>query len=156
YDPGGGMRLHALAEALFPAAVAHLAVVFPSDRSKLLAPLPTLVWILAVGLAIAYQMLLSLPGPYSVVHGACETLIGIAGLGPITRLVIAFVAPGPHHRLVGAAFWAAAAGLGMPVLVLTLSGSTGGALPVNVVSATAFIFPLVLGAGLIRSVLSRS
>jgi len=130
--------------------------VLPSDRSTRLAPLPMLAWSLALGLAITYQMLLSLPGPYSVVHGACEMLIGVAGFGLVTRLVVAFVTPEPHDRLVGVALWAAAAGLGMPALVLTLSGSTGGALPVNVMSATAFVFPLVFGAGLIRSVLARS
>ena len=41
-------------------------------------------------------------------------------------------------------------GIGVPAVIMVLSGLSGGALPVNFVTVTAFLFPLCIGYGLLR------
>ena len=41
-------------------------------------------------------------------------------------------------------------GLGVPAVIMIISGVSGGALPVNVMTVTAFLFPLCIGYGLLR------
>lgn len=152
YDAGGTLRVHALAEALFPAALAQLALDYPG-RLRVASRAPVaVVWFVALALAVPYQLLLDEPGAYSVLHAACETYLGIAGLGLATRLLCELAAePNARDPLLRGAAAGAVLGLGVPAIVVALSGVTGGALPVNVAVATAFLFPLCLGWGMLRA-----
>jgi hypothetical protein len=48
-------------------------------------------------------------------------------------------------------------GLGMPAVIMVLSGVSGGRLPVNLCTVTAFMFPLCIGWGVVHERLaSRS
>jgi hypothetical protein len=152
YDAGGTLRVHALAEALFPAAIAQLALEFPGRFRLAPRPWVAVAWFLSVAIALPYQMLLHEPGAYSVLHGAAETYLGLAGLGLAIRLLCELAAE-PHARnpLLRGAAAGAVLGLGVPAVVVALSGVTGGGLPVNVAVATAFLVPVCLGWGLVRA-----
>lgn len=151
YGPESALRVHALAEAFFPATLIYLAVVFPSDRGWLTKPLTALGWWLSLALAVPYQFLIDQPGAYSILHEACEAYLGIAGVGLIVTLIIERARAGDAASgLVRAALAGALLGLGVPAVVMTISGFTGGALPVNIASATAFLFPACFAFGLLR------
>jgi hypothetical protein len=152
YGSDGPIRVHALSEAFFPAAVAYLALVFPRTRDRLVLPLGAAAWWLSLALAVPYQLLLGQPGAYSVLHAACETYLAAVGLVLIVGLIVEHARAGAAaDPLLRAGTAGALLGLGVPAVVLLLSGVSGGALPVNVCAATAFLFPLCVGYGLIRT-----
>jgi len=152
YDGGASLRLHALAEALFPAAIAQLALRYPGPFHATRNPWLAVAWFASLAIALPYQLLLDEPGAYSTLHAAAETYLGLAGLGLAIRLLCELAAE-PHVRnpLLRGAAAGAVLGLGVPAVVVALSGVSGGALPVNVAVATAFLFPLCLGWGLVRA-----
>jgi hypothetical protein len=151
YDAGGTLRLHALAEALFPAAVAQLAIAYPGRWQVPARPWTAVVWLVSFALAVPYELLIDDPSAYSVLHGAAETYLGVAGLALAIRLVCELAAaPGERNPLLRAATAGAVLGLAVPAVVVALSGVTGGELPVNMVVATAFVFPICLGWGLLH------
>jgi hypothetical protein len=155
YDPGASIRLHALAEALFPAAIVQLAFALVRGRAALAGPVTATAWAVSFGLAIAYQFVVDQPGAYSVAHAACETYLGVAGIGLIAMWLTEYWEKRPVVRsLASAAVVGAVLGLGVPAIVMVLSGLSGGSLPVNVCAATAFLFPLCLGYGLILELMS--
>lgn len=151
YDPDAAIRIHVLAEAFFPAALVYLALVFPHERRALTTPAAAVAWWLSLALGVAYQLLLNQPGPYSAIHAACELYLGAAGIGLVVRLILARAqaaqTAGPALR---SALAGALLGLGVPAIVFTISGASGGSLPVNVCTTTAFLFPLSFGYGLVR------
>ncbi|MEW6268500.1 MAG: hypothetical protein AB1689_04290 [Thermodesulfobacteriota bacterium] len=157
YDAGATLRLHALAEALFPAALVQLSLTYPGPAQLATRPATPLAgwvgaaWFLSAALALAYQLLLYEPSAYSALHAASETYLGLAGLGLAVRLVCELAtAPSGCSPLLRGATAGAVLGLGLPAVVVGLSGLTGGVVPVNVVVTTAFLFPLCLGWGLLR------
>ncbi len=157
YEPGADLRIHVLAESFFPAALAHLAVVLAGAERRHVACVSALAAWISLALAIPYELLLSQPSAYSLVHGACETYMGMAGLAVGTTVIVARSraadTAGPFLR---AAVAGALIGIGVPAVVMVLSGVSGGALPVNVVTSTAFVFPLCMGYGLGREHASRA
>ena len=155
YDPDGRLRIHALAEAFFPAAVAYLGFVFPRERRTLIRPgLAVACW-LSAALAIPYQLLLDQPGAYSAMHAACEAYLGIASLALAVSLVVHYArADTGGQPLLGSATAGALLGIAVPAVVMTISGLSGGDLPVNICTATAFLFPLCFGYGLARQSLA--
>jgi hypothetical protein len=156
YQPGGDMRLHALAEAFLPAALVNLTCVFPRERRDIAMPAVATAWWISLALAVPYQLLLHQPAAYSILHATCETYMGVAGLGFGAALIIERArAPHAPTPLLRSAVAGAILGLGVPAVVMTISGLTGGGLPVNVCTATAFLFPLCLGYGLVRDRLAR-
>jgi len=151
------LRLHALAEAFLAPAFVYLALVFPRERGGLTWPVVAVAWWLALALAIPYQILLPQPEAYSALHGACEAYIGVAGVALIVRLVVEHARAGAAAPpLLRAATAGALLGLGVPAVVLLLSGLGGGLLPVNVITVTGFLFPLCFGYGVVREGLARS
>jgi hypothetical protein len=146
YDPGSDGRIHGLCEALFPATLLQLAAAFRRTASRLERTAVRLGWCVAFALAFVYQLVLDQPGAYSAVHAACEATMGFAGLVLIGVLLIderdPLMAEDPLRR---AATVGATLGLGVPGVVMLVSGLGGGAIPVNVAAATAFLFPLCLG-----------
>ncbi len=151
YGPESALRVHALAEAFFPATLVYLGVVFPCDRGWLTKPLAAIGWWLSLALAVPYQLLLDQPGAYSILHEACEAYLGLAGVGLLVVLIIerARAGEGATH-LLRAALAGALLGLGVPAVVMSVSGLSGGGLPVNVAAATAFLFPACFAYGLVR------
>ena len=81
-------RIHVLAEAFFPATLVYLALVFPRDRGALTTCVAAGAWSLSLALAIPYELLLAQPGAYSVLHAACETYLGVAGLALVGSLLL--------------------------------------------------------------------
>lgn len=151
YAPGADLRLHALAESFFPATLIYLALIFASAPERFVACMATLAGWISLAIAVPYQLLLFQPGPYSLIHGACETYLGVAGLGVGATLIVARArAAQSAGPLLRAAVAGAILGIGAPAVVMVLSGLSGGVLPVNVVTATAFMFPLCTAYGLWR------
>jgi hypothetical protein len=152
YDPGADGRIHSVCEALFPAALLQLAVAFRPVATHLERAAVRLGWCVALALAFVYQLVLEQPGAYSAVHAVCESAMGFAGLTLIGVLLIEerqpFLNADPLRR---AATVGATLGLGAPGVVMLVSGLSGGAVPVNVATATAFLFPLCLAWQLARS-----
>jgi hypothetical protein len=155
YDASGGLALHALAEALFPAALVHLAIALSHRDGPLASTLVLTAWWLSFALVIPYELLLEQPAGYSVFHAACETYIGIAGAAFVVSLLVERGARGDgRSQFEKTALAGALLGLGLPAVVMILSGLSGGSLPVNLVTATAFLFPLAIGWGVIREKLA--
>jgi hypothetical protein len=150
YGPTFHLRLHALAEAVFPAALAYLAFVFPHDRPAITKPGLAVACSLSAALSIPYQLLVTQPGAYSTMHAACETYLGIVGLLLTGNLIIRCTTAAPATVLLRMATVGALLGLGVPTVVILMSGLTGGKLPVNVLTTTAFLFPLCLVCALVR------
>jgi hypothetical protein len=149
-------HIHALAEAFLPATFVYLALVLPRERGALLPPILSMACALSVALAVPYQLLLGQPGAYSSMHAACETYMGVAGLAFTGSLIVQSVRVATDTDiLLRTGTIGALLGLGVPAVVVLISGVTGGSLPVNVLTVTAFFFPLCLGYGLVRDRLGR-
>ncbi len=151
YDPAGEMRVHAFAEAFFPATLVYVTLAFGRASAPFMVPVGAVGWWLSLALAIPYQFVLHEPGAYSLVHGVCEVYCGLAGLGLGATLIMerarAADRAGPLLR---AALAGALLGIGVPAVIMVLSGLERGGLPVNLVTMTAFTFPLCTGYGLVR------
>jgi hypothetical protein len=151
YAPGADLRLHALAESFFPATLVYLALVFARAPQRYVACVGMVAAWISLAIGLPYQLLLFQPGAYSLMHGACETYLGMAGLGVGATLIVARArAAETAGPLLRAAVAGAVLGIGVPAVVMVLSGLSGGVLPVNIVTATAFMFPLCTGYGLWR------
>ncbi len=151
YSSDADIRVHALAESFFPAALIYVALVFAREQGRYVTPLVAIGWWISLALAIPYQLLLGQPGAYSLVHGACETYLGLAGIGTgVTLIVERARAAENAGPLLRSAVAGSLLGLGVPAVIMVISGVSGGALPVNVMTATAFLFPLCIGFGLVR------
>jgi hypothetical protein len=151
YQPGADLRIHALAESFFPATLVYLALVYGRADKRWSVPIGATGWWLSLAIAIAYQLVLGQAGAYALVHNACEAYMGLAGLAVGATLIVerarAAEQAGPLLR---ASVAGSLLGIGVPAVIMTLSGLSGGALPVNIVTATAFLFPLCIAYGLVR------
>jgi hypothetical protein len=77
--------------------------------------------------------------------------IGVAGVAVMARLAIAAAEPASERTAaLPSALVGAVLGLGAPAVMFVVSGATGGRLPVNACTATAFMFPLCFAYGLVR------
>jgi hypothetical protein len=151
YGPDSPIRLHAFIEALFPATLVCLALAFPRPASQIAKPAAALAWTLSLALALPYQLMLQQPAAYSALHAACELYLGLAGVAVVTRLVVAAAAPGQARTpVLPSALIGAVLGLGTPAIIFLVSGVTGGRIPVNMCTATAFLFPLCFAHGIVR------
>ncbi len=144
YGPGLMFRLHVLAEAILPAAAAHLALTCPRDH---LARRPGLLLVgygVALVLAAIYELFLYDPSAYTVIHDLCQSLSIVPVLAFTVALGLAVGEPpaelgalAVRRLLVGAV-----AGIVLPAVVLAVSGVSGGLVPVNVTAWVGFVFPL--------------
>lgn len=151
YQPGADLRIHVVAEAFFPASLVYLALVVARVERRTMVAIAAIAGWLSVALAIVYQLVLAQSGAYTVVHNACETYLGVAGLAVGATLVFEWTRAGEKAGvLLRAAVLGAMLGIGVPAVIMVLSGLSGGALPVNLITATAFLFPLSIGYGLLR------
>jgi len=152
YGPSWFFRLHALAEALFPAGVFHLALVFPVDRLReMRRPMLVSVYVPFVFRAILSQVVLYWPSAYTIAHLVAVVghgLCCVAIVGAVLRARLTTDSPRLRRQIgfVGAGAMVAFAG---PVLLNCTSGFLAGFVPVNATALTAFIFPLSLGYAMI-------
>jgi hypothetical protein len=151
YEAGADLRIHVLAESSFPATLLYLAATLARIERRCVACVGMLGAWISLAVAVPYEIVLFRPGAYSVMHGACETYLGLAGLAVGATLI---VDRARHAETAGAlrraALTGAILGIGVPAVIMVLSGLSGGAVPVNLVTATAFLFPLCTAYGLWR------
>jgi hypothetical protein len=151
YASNSDLRLHVMGEAFLPATLIYLAAACTRRHEWLAAPVVAVaVWI-SGALALAYQMVLNQPDAYSLVHATGETYIGVAGLACGVMLLVAHRGAAPEAGpLLSSTLVGVLLGLGMPAVIMVMSGLGGGRLPVNLCTATAFMLPLCMGVGIVR------
>jgi len=148
----GILRVHMLAEALFPAALVHLAFVFPARRgSAWRGRAIAAAWMVSAVLGVASQVVLfDLPRSLRL-GNLCYQYIGAVSLVFVARMVAAYRRGSALERnKIRVVILAAIPGVAFPALLVALSGLTGGALPVNAAAFTMFLFPLGLGYATLR------
>ena len=153
YFPHWFFRLHVSAEALFPAGLFHLALVFPVNRLPLgrsfLMGLPYLV---SLGLGLTYHLVLYDAAGYSLLHSLCMLYAGTAGLTFLGKIIWDYTttdSPLTVQRL-RVILLAFLTGYAFPALVMLSAGLTGGAVPVNYAAFTGPVFPLGLGYAIVK------
>jgi signal transduction histidine kinase len=153
YSPHWFFRLHVSAEALFPAGLLHLALVFPVNRlprgRSFLIGLPYLV---SLGLGLAYHLWLYHADGYSLLHSLCMLYAGMAGLTFLGKIIWDYTttdSPLTLQRL-RVILLAFLTGYGFPAFVMLSAGLTGGAVPVNYAAFTGPVFPLGLGYAIVK------
>lgn len=153
YGPHHFYRLYVASEALLPAAVMHLALVFPREKLGRARP-----WVLGglyacFGvLAAVYEVAHFLPTAFTAVRNVCAGGAGIAAMGLLAALVydaVGMVVRGQDRTTI-VALSGAVAGLVLPAVLLAASGLSGGAIGVTAAAGTAFLLPLSLGFTLAR------
>lgn len=145
-------RLHMAAEAFFPAALVHLAFVFPARHpSRRAAVGIVLCWVLSVVLAAAHQAFLFDLARSLALGNLCYLYIGIVSLLFVARMVRAYRRGSALERnKIRVVILAAVPGVVFPALLVALSGLTSGTLPVNAAALTTFLFPLGLAYATVR------
>jgi signal transduction histidine kinase len=145
-------RIHMAAEAFFPAALAHLALVFPPVEGpprhrRAIA----LGWAGSAALAVASQLAL-LDLPRSLALGNLSYLyIGVVSLVFFARMAAVYRHGTVLERTkIRVVLLAALPGVVFPAVLVAISGATGGALPVNAAAFTTFLFPLGLAYATVR------
>ncbi len=153
YGPSQLFRLHVTTEALFPAALLHLTLVFPivrlgAYRRKALAA----IYLADVVLIAIYQLTLYHPAVYSGVHNLCMAVAGLGGVLLIGSCIQAyFTSPSLLVRKrIGIVVMGTLAGFAIPAWLLTMSGLYGGARSISVAAFTAPLFPLSLAYAVIK------
>jgi hypothetical protein len=153
YSPYWFFRLHVLSEALFPAGLVHLALVFPVERRRhsrtAVLALPYLV---ALGFGAAYEVLLYQPTVYSWIHNLCMVYAGLGGLTLLGSLLWAYCTTQAFRmrQRLRVLLMSVLSGYAFPAVLMFCSGVTGGAVAVNYAAFTAFLFPLGLGYVMVK------
>ncbi len=154
YGPYRFFRLHALCEALLPAAAFHFAWGFPSPLGSATARRRAVAagYLAALALAGVYEVVLFRPVAYTAVHLAATSALGLSLVAVIAAQGARVLRPGPAHargqlRILA---WGAVLALS-PIAILTLAdGLTGGRAAQNAVGFTAFWFALAIGHAALR------
>jgi hypothetical protein len=153
YSPYWFFRLHVLSEALFPAGLVHLALVFPVERPRhARTTVLVLPYLVALGFGAAYEMLLYQPAAYSRIHNLCMVYAGLGGLTLLGSLVWAYWTTQAFRlrQRLGVLLLGALSGYAFPAVLMFYSGVSGGAVAVNYAAFTTFLFPLGLGYVVIK------
>jgi len=153
YGPGWFFRLHVCAEALVPASLLHLALVFPTERLRgQRAGLLRGAYMLCGGLAVVYEGVLGSPAAYTAAHLTATTAQGVGGL--VLVICVAYdllTTSSPHVRrqILFAALGILAAFF-VPAILMSASGLLGGSVPINSSALCGFLFPLSLGYAMVK------
>jgi signal transduction histidine kinase len=153
YGPGRFFRLHASTEALLPATMLYLALVFPVARLRRYRSHVSLaIAALGLGLVAVYQKVLYIPVAYSLIHNTCMVLWGVSGVYFIGSSVHAFLASPSVlvRKRLGIVALGIVVGLSVPACVMTWSGLFGGEAALNLAGFTAFVFPLSLAYAVVK------
>ena len=150
YGPGTFFRLHAVGEALFPAAGLHLALLFPQPHR--LARFAWVGYAVSLALLVPYELLLYHPGPYSLIHNLTMLYLGLAGLFFGSRLVLEYLrGRSPLVRQqIRVMTLGTLLGFAIPSVTFLASAVTGGSWPVNTAAFTGFLFALGLAYAIVK------
>jgi signal transduction histidine kinase len=153
YGPAELFRLHVTTEALFPATLLHLMLVFPVLRLGRWRRF-VLLGVYAAGLALVtvYQVFLYDAQIYSRVHNLCMTAVGFAGAGMIVSGIHAYATSASLlvRKRLGIVLLGIVSGFAIPAWLVTMSGFSGGEQPINLAAFTAFLFPLSLAYAVVK------
>ena len=153
YGPHWFFRLHVLLEAMVPASLIHLALVFPTDRLRRGAqPFLLGVYLFCALMAVVYEMLLFQPTAYSALHLASLALQGVGGLAMLWVMTYDLLTTSlelVRRRILIVTAGAIAAFL-LPTVLSAYSGLSDGSVAVNGAAFTGLFFPLCLGYAVIR------
>jgi hypothetical protein len=149
YPPGISLRINTLAAALLPAALVQFALVVGDARGTFTRSALPVVWAVAFAAAASMQLAIGDPAATRWVHATSAAALGLALGTAMLGLVIARTRLGVDAS---GSFLASAAlfGLGVPAAIFLLAGVIGG-VPQNAGATLAFLFPLGIGAGLLRN-----
>jgi len=153
YGPAQLFRVHVTTEALFPAALLHLTLVFPVLRlGRFRRPVIAGIYLLDAILIALYQVFLYDAAAYSQIHNLCMAVAGIAGVLLIGSCIQAyFTSPSLLVRKrIGIVLLGTLAGFAIPAWLLTMSGLYGGDRAINVAAFTAPLFPLSLAYAVVK------
>jgi signal transduction histidine kinase len=148
YGPHWFFRVHVLAESLLAAGFIHLALVFPTDRiRKHRGPALLAVYAPFGLLAVAYELWLSSPRAYTMLHLLATASHFVGALAIIAAVVhdrftshSALV-----RRRISVVSLGTLAGFLLPGLLMGASALLEGRVPLNAAAFTGFLFPLSLG-----------
>jgi hypothetical protein len=147
YAPHWFFRFHILTEAIFPASLVHLALVFPFERLRRARSFfLALPYIIAGLLGLGYEYFLYQPHAYTLIHKQCTLSAGIAGVFLLGKMVwdywsTASVAIRQKIRVV---VLGSLCGFGFPAVLMLFAG-VNGKFSVNYAAFTLFVFPLSIG-----------
>ncbi|MGE0684363.1 MAG: hypothetical protein AB7P69_26085, partial [Candidatus Binatia bacterium] len=153
YGPHWFFRLHVIAEALFPAGLLHLALVFPVDRVRrrrtILLSIP---YVVTGGLSIAYELFLYHPEAYSLIHNLSTLYGGLGGIALFSNTVGAYFTTNSHlvRQKIRVVLLGFLSGFALPALLMLSSGVTGGGVSINYAGFTVILFPLSLGYAIVK------
>lgn len=147
YGPGRFFRLHVTTEALFPATLLHLMLVFPLPRIyRWRRAVLAAIYLVDLGLVASYQWYLYEPQLYTHIHNLCMAAVAVAGIGMIASGVHAYVTGRSllARKRLGVLAVGTVAGFALPAWLLLMSALAGGEFAINVATFTAFLFPVSL------------
>jgi signal transduction histidine kinase len=153
YAPSWFFRLHILGEAIFPAGLLHLALVFPVDRlRRFRTAFLFFPYLVASTLSVAYEMRLFYPSAYSEIHNLCMVHVGLGGLVLLGAVIWDYFTTDSHltKQRVRVILLGFLSGYTLPAGVMLASGVTGGDVAVNYAGFTVFLFPLSLGYAIVK------
>jgi len=143
YGPHRFFRLHALAECFLPAALLHLALLFPVRRATALRG-AAVSYLPACVLAVVYELRLDSSSLYPGVHAFATLGLVAGGVALLGAVVWGYLrAPSElvRHR-VRVVVLGLVVGFAIPVALFSVSLLENGRVPVNMTALTAFVFPL--------------
>jgi len=152
YTPHWFFRLHVIAEALVPASLVHLALVFPSNRLRRGLPLLLGTYSACLVLAGVYELALYSPVAYSAVHLTASTAQALGGLTLIWTIIYDLLTTRSvlvRRRILIAAIGTLAA-FAVPTVLMGASGVLDGRVPVNGAALTGFFFPLSFAYAVVK------
>lgn len=153
YGPAELFRLHVTTEALFPATLLHLMLVFPVLRlGRYRRAVLALLYAADMAVIGAYQTYLYDPDTYSRIHNFCMAALGLGGAGLIGSGIHAYwTSPSLLVRKrLGIVLLGIVTGFALPAWMVTTSGLTGGEQSINLAAFTAFLFPLSLAYAVVK------
>jgi C4-dicarboxylate-specific signal transduction histidine kinase len=153
YGPAQLFRLHVTTEALFPATLLHLMLVFPVPRlGQWRRKVVGAIYVADLVLIAVYQLFLYDAETYSRVHNLCMAALGVGGVGLIASGVHAY-ATSPSllvRKRLGIVLLGIVTGFAVPAWMVTMSALTGGEQSINLAAFTAFLFPLSLAYAVVK------
>jgi len=150
YGPADFFRLHVVGEAFFPAATAHLALLFPGTHA--LARFAWVGYALSLALLVPYQILLYRPGPYVLIHNLCMLYLGIVGGLFGVRIVREYLVGRSQlvRQRIRMVTLGTVVGFSVPGVIFLASALSGGGVAVNTAGFTGFLFALAVAYAVVK------
>ncbi len=154
YGPYKFFRLHMLAESLLPAAILHLAILFPTPwmNRKKGNMLISGLYILFFLFAMFYETAAFLPDVYPIMNRIATAGLGVSLIALLARCTWAYFSRNetyPVRALRSLLIFSLAALL--PSVVLSISMAVQGYPPANYLGYTSFLLPLGLAVAVLQT-----